>query len=303
MRCPTLLLATGALACGSPPSAAPDTAGARDRAQARALFIGIDGVRPDALEAARTPHLDRLRDAGRWSLSARTQQTGATSSAPGWTSIFTGVEVSRHGVEANGAYEGYDRSFETFAGLARRELGRTTSAAAHWPQILSDIHRPDDFDEALLTSDDGVAATLASQIAAGSAELLVAHLDDVDGAGHDSGFSVDNPAYLAAIEAQDARVGQLLAALDSRPAAEDWLVVVTTDHGGEGTNHGPMDAANQTIPLLVWTEGTDPGPLPDAAAPSHLDVFPTVLTWLGADPALLANAAGQARVGAPTLHP
>ena len=58
MRRPTLLLATGALACASPPAAPTDTAGARDRAQARALFIGIDGVRPDAFEAAAPSHLD-----------------------------------------------------------------------------------------------------------------------------------------------------------------------------------------------------------------------------------------------------
>ena len=143
---------------------------------------------------------------------------------------------------------------------------------------------------------DARARSRAGRIAAGSAELLVAHLDDVDGAGHDSGFSEDNPAYLAAIEAQDARVGQLLQAIDGRPAAEDWLVVVTTDHGGEGTNHGPMDAANQTIPLIVWSEGGAPGELAAAAAPSHLDVFPTILTWLGADADTTAHAAGQARL-------
>ena len=293
----TLHLVTSALGCGGPMGRGADTAGPRDAAQARVLFVGIDGMRPDALVAAQTPNLDRLRTAGRWSLSAQTQQTGATSSAPGWTSIFTGVEVSQHGVEANGAYENYNRSFQTFAGLARRQLGRSTSAAAHWPQVLSDIHRPDDFDEALLTNDDGVATHLASQIASGGADLLLAHLDDVDSAGHNSGFSMDNPAYLAAIEAQDARVGLLLTAIDNRPASEDWLVVITTDHGGSGIDHGAMDSANQTIPLVVWTEGSEPGEMSAASAPSHLDVFPTVLSWLGAGPALLAHAAGQPRLG------
>lgn len=273
--------------------ASHDTASART---ARALFVGIDGLRPDAMVAASTPHLDRLQSEGAWSLAAATQQTGATSSAPGWTSIFTGVEVSVHGVEANGDYDGYDRTLPTFARLARTTLGRTTRAAAHWPEVLSDIHAPDDFDDSLLTNDDGVATTTAEAIAAGTHHLHVLHLDDVDHAGHATGFSADNPDYLAAIEAQDARLGTLLAAIDARSATDDWLVVVTTDHGGEDTDHGAQTTACQTIPLVVWGGGVQPGELATDPAPSHLDAFPTILAHLGATAAQLGPTSGQARV-------
>lgn len=287
-------------ACAADPAPADpaDSAGPGPGvAEARALFVGIDGLRPDGLTAADTPHLDRLFAEGARSLTARTQQTGATSSGPGWTSIFTGVEVARHGVEANGDYAAYDRSLPTFARVVRQELGRPTAAAAHWPEILSAIHGSEAFDDQLLTDDDGVAAWLARDVATGGAHLLVAHLDDVDAAGHATGFSADNPDYLAAIEAQDRRLGELLAAIDARPAAEGWLVVVTTDHGGAGTDHGPQDAANQTIPFVAWGPGVAPGDL--GAEASHLDAFPTVLTWLGATPAQLGEAAGAARTSAP----
>jgi arylsulfatase A-like enzyme len=262
----------------------------------RALFVGIDGMRPDALQAAQTPHLDRLRAAGAWSMAAQTQQTGDTVSAAGWTSIFTGVEVSTHGVQANGDYATYDRSFETFAGITRRALGRSTAAAAHWPEILSAIHGADDFDDALLTDDDGVADRLARHIEADPHALLVAHLDDVDHAGHASGFSADNADYLSAIEDQDARVGRLLAAIDARPSGEDWLVVVTSDHGGDAAGHGARNADCRTIPLLIWGGGAPAGELDPAGDPSHLDVFPTVLSHLGVDPQRWAHAAGQSRV-------
>ena len=262
----------------------------------RALFVGIDGMRPDALQIAQTPHLDRLRDDGAWSMVAQTQQTGDTVSATGWTSIFTGVEVSTHGVEANGDYATYDRSFETFAGVVRRDLGRSTAAAAHWPEILSAIHGADDFDDALLTDDDGVADRLARHIEADDHALLVAHLDDVDHAGHASGFSADNPDYLAAIEAQDDRVGRMMAAIDARPASEDWLVVVTSDHGGDPAGHGNRNADCRTIPLLVWGGGVPIGELDATDAPSHLDVFRTVLTHLGAADALISRSAGQSRL-------
>ena len=294
-----VVLAGTLVACGGSKPDAPlptegaDSAGAQ---QPRALFVGIDGMRPDAMRAADTPHLDRLRAEGTWTWSAQTQLTGATSSAPGWTSIFTGVEVEVHGVRANGVYDTYDRSHPTFAQVARQTLGHPTMAVAHWPEVLSAIHPPEAFDESLLASDDGVTDTLATAIGGAVAHLYVAHLDDVDHAGHASGFSVDNPDYIAAIEAQDARLGALLAAIDARPATEDWLVVVTTDHGGAGTNHGDQNADCQVIPFVVWGGGAPARELVEADAVSHLDAFPTILTHLGATPDQLGAASGTSRV-------
>jgi len=288
-----LVVATAGCATESKPEPTRDTS---TSAEPRALFIGIDGMRPDALVAAHTPHMDRLRAEGAWSLAAATQSTGATSSAPGWTSIFTGVEVTTHGVEANGEYDHYDRSHPTFAHVARHTLGLPTRAAAHWPEVLSHIHAPDDFDDSVLAGDDAVADTLAADITDGGAHLLVAHLDDADHAGHASGFTVDNPDYIAAIEAQDTRIGRMLAAIDSRPDTEDWLVVVTTDHGGEGTDHGAMNSACQTIPLIVWGGAVSPGELSADLQPSHLDAFPTILTHLGATPEHLGAATGRSHV-------
>ena len=50
---------------------------------AKVLQIGIDGVRPDALLAAKTPNLDLLAEKGSLTLEART--TSITSSGPAWS--------------------------------------------------------------------------------------------------------------------------------------------------------------------------------------------------------------------------
>ena len=71
----------------------------------RVLMIGIDGVRPDALAAARTPNLDRLIRTG--AFTDTTQILGTryskndTISGPGWSSILTGVWADKHGVHDN----------------------------------------------------------------------------------------------------------------------------------------------------------------------------------------------------------
>ena len=107
------------------------------------------------------------------------------------------------------------------------------------------------------------------------------HLDDVDHAGHATGFDPDNPAYIEAVESVDEDVGALVDAILARPTVtgEDWLIVFTTDHGGAGTSHGALDRANRRIPLQITGAGVRPEL--GGGQPSHLDVFPTVMAWLG----------------------
>ena len=77
----------------------------------RVLLIGIDGCRADALRAAmesgKAPALRKLASDGcaDWSVFAGGDLGGATeqatSSGPGWSTIFTGVWLNKHGVRSN----------------------------------------------------------------------------------------------------------------------------------------------------------------------------------------------------------
>jgi len=71
-------------------------------------------------------------------------------------------------------------------------------------------------------------------------DFLFAYIQDADGAGHGTGFSLTSPAYINAIENNDAQVKAILKALKARPtyAQEEWLIVCSTDHGGLGFGHG-----------------------------------------------------------------
>ena len=106
-----------------------------ESAERHSLLIGIDGIRPDGLEVADTPHLDRMRLAGCSTMDASTQLTGSTYSGPGWASILTGAEVSRHGVVDNGNLELPDE-FPTYMARLRRQLNIRTAGAMQWaPQL------------------------------------------------------------------------------------------------------------------------------------------------------------------------
>ena len=82
---------------------------------------------------------------------------------------------------------------------------------------------------------------------------LFVHFDDVDHAGHGSGFGPNNSNYISAIETVDAAIGELVVALKNRPNynKEDWMVIVSTDHGGIGTSHGGDTEEERTIFMIV----------------------------------------------------
>jgi len=75
----------------------------------------------------------------------------------------------------------------------------------------------------------------------------------------------------------------LLEALAERAIAqpeENWLVVLTTDHGGTpGGSHGLLSRREVRVPFIVWGAHTQPGPLEGDIG--IVDVAPTVFAHLG----------------------
>lgn len=221
-------------------------------------MIGIDGVRPDALAAAATPNLDLLARQGSLQLEART--TSVTSSGPAWTSILTGARMDLHGVVDNSFEGSAVEAWPTW--LERIEKAHPeafTAAVVQWQPIHEhltsgkvDLSMPAETGAAVT---EGAVALLQNPIQDVSALFL--HYDDVDHAGHDKGYGVGIPEYLAAIEMVDTEVGKVLDALRDRESLlfEDWLILVGTDHGGEGTSHGPDTPACRTVFQLASGTG------------------------------------------------
>lgn len=252
-----------------------------DGPRRKVLVVGADGVRSDGLAVAETPVLDALGRAGYRTQDASTQLTAPTVSGPGWASILTGVEPAKHRIVGNGGWENFDRDYRSFLHVARHDLGLRTAVAAQWPPIVANIAEPDAAEWASIGDQAFVTAAMAQRITDEDFDVHFIHLDDVDHAGHATGFSPENPDYLEAVGTVDEDVGELLDAILARPTLgdESWLVVFTSDHGGLGTGHGGLSIEHRRIPLLVTGVGVRPGV--GRGQPSHLDVFPTVLAWLG----------------------
>lgn len=275
------LTAAVALACGE-----------RGAPEKKVLLIGLDGVRPDVMAQAATPHLDSLAARGAYTDRARTGDP--TVSGPSWSSMLTGVWPEKHGVLGNefsanryGEYPDFltrlertDSAFGTYAVVDWPPLGTTADGG---PLLTAEIDRLDVVDGDTLgyrVADS--LSVLAALTALGREDLDAAfvYLGDIDVVGHE--FGSLSGEYRAAIEWADARVGELLAALRRRPSytREDWLVLVATDHGRtDAGGHGGTSDAERTIFFLASGPSVEPGaPAGDVGI---VDVAVTALTHLG----------------------
>jgi predicted AlkP superfamily pyrophosphatase or phosphodiesterase len=250
------------------------------------LIIGIDGCRPDALLAAKAPYVMGLAHNGAASFQA---QTGLPSvSGPGWSSALTGVWGEKHHVWAN-YFPVPDRLnkfpvFFHYLKLARPNA--LTASIVQWAPINDHIMTNADI-MTTLKPDDKVAQAAVLVLENKNPDAIFVHFEDVDITGHTFGFSPTSPQYIKMIETIDGYVGQVVRAMHSRIhyAEENWLVIVTTDHGGHSTTHGQDIPEDRTIFIIV--SGPDAARGEIEPPPGIVDVAATALTHLNVpiDPA------------------
>ena len=205
----------------------------------KVLVIGIDGCRPDALAAASTPVLDSLIATSVFSPDAMNDDI--TISGPGWAAIVCGVYSPKHLVTSNN-FAGND--FATYPPIVSyiedHDASLNTASICHWAPINTQIVGVHGDYALNVTSDSALSAEAVDYITNNDPDYLFIHFDDVDHAGHAYGFSTSVPQYISAIEGVDAYIKPISTAIMNRPtyANENWLILLTPDHGGIGTSHG-----------------------------------------------------------------
>ena len=226
----------------------------------KVLFIGIDGVRPDALEFANTPNLDALIADGMYTPDALNDDI--TISGPGWSAMLTGVWSDKHGVTDNGfSVSNYGEYPSIFKRIEDFNADLHTVSFVHWNQVNDFIVGNDVDFKTNYGSDIEVGEAAANYLAANEPDLMFLHFDDVDHAGHSNGFSIDVPQYVAAIEGVDVHIGTVMAALQAREnyETEDWLILVSTDHGGIGFSHGGNTIEEQRVFMIASSKNIETG--------------------------------------------
>jgi hypothetical protein len=248
----------------------------------KVLVIGIDGCRPDALARAATPNIDRLVTEGCYAVG---RADPLTVSGPCWSSILCGVWSGKHGVRDNsfvGANYGEYPDFVTLLERARPEL--QTVVVTSWSPISEQIVANADYEGPKSGKGDEAAVyEVRSQLRHQEPDVVFVHFDAPDYAGHSFGYGPEVPEYIKSIEETDALIGVIIAQVRDRNAYsnEEWLVIVTSDHGGTGKGHGLPIPEHIEVPFVVSG--------PSAArsfgvVPTQCDVAPTVFAFFGIEP-------------------
>ena len=257
------------------------------------LILGIDGCRPDALQVASTPQIDGLIVEGAVSYIARNTMTHG-SSGSNWSSMLTGVNVSKHGVTGNSynswtGFDGnnYDEYPPLFSYLDETDPSLYLASFSDWNPINIGMFLDEWCDELGTGSQAETAGLVANCLQTGDPDCIFVQLDEVDHAGHTYGFSPTSAGYVQAIEQTDTDIGTILDALYARPGyqdgSEDWLVFCSTDHGGLGTGHSLPSGGRDVYETFYIVNGPSVEAGADLGSPRIFDIAVTALHHMGVD--------------------
>jgi len=268
------------------------------QANKKVLLIGIDGLQYDKIGEIETPNFDTFSFTKAYTGGVvGTPSEQGTKSGPGWMTILTGVWGDKHGVPNNssGTYESQAKSI--FQYLKEGNSSIKTSSIATWAPIHEFLQNQMSYiDTRSQGGNDSDATTSAlNEINNSNPEFLFVHFDNIDIVGHSSGFTTN---YYKAIKEMDERLGLLKNAIDkrSKDKNEDWLIILTTDHGrkGQGYSHGGQSEQEKTIFIGMNKTGNDEftstvSQIPNNSLnnlysyPAQTSIVPTILTYLNVD--------------------
>ncbi|MES2594440.1 MAG: alkaline phosphatase family protein [Verrucomicrobiota bacterium] len=303
----TTLALMGSHAAAHGPGKASDFQGRR------VLLIGIDGCRRDVMQQVTqdgsAPHLTRLANEGHacWNMEAGGQIIGTlnqpTISGPGWSTLFTGVFASKHGVLGNGDKftAGHFTQFPHYFRYLREAKPQAwlgSIVGDTWPEVNSILLTGSgeklandttivsheivmEGEKARKLNDANVAKEAVRCLSQENPDVLFLHFLDVDHAGHQFGFSTAIPQYVSTLQQLDKYIGTVMAALQARPQFKDesWLVIVMTDHGGLERKHGGQSPEERQIFAFFHQPGFKPTADREGKVYQSL-VTPTVLNYL-----------------------
>ena len=281
-----------------------------DRGEPKVVFIIVDGIPADVLETAPTPFIDELAGETGYARAYVGGEPGGASESPtvsavGYNSLLTGAWANKHNGYSN-AIEAPDyRYWDIFRIAKQQNASIRTALFSSWEdnrtkligeglpeaggQKLNYYFDGFENDEERFPHDEArqfireidalVSDEAASYISREGPDLSWVYLEFTDDIGHMFG---DGDELNSAVTLMDANVGKIWQAAMQRQVLyeEDWLILVTTDHGRDtdtGKNHGGQSERERTIWIASDSERLNRN---FYNMPGIVDVLPSLLTHL-----------------------
>ena len=271
----------------------------------KALFVIVDGIPADV-----TPTLDEIAVNGGYTHAYVGGEAGGESESPtisavGYQSLLTGTWANKHNVWGNSIDDPDYRYWDIFRIVKHHDPGLGTAIFSTWEDNRTKLvgdglpvaggqkidHAVDGLEHDhrqfpkqaasghIRAIDSYVASEAADHIATHGPHLSWIYLQFTDDVGHRYG---DGPEMDEAVTFTDGLLAPVWEAVQARMENldEDWLVVVTTDHGRvevDGKGHGGQSHRER----LTWivTNGRCLSPA-FRQTPGIVDILPSILDHL-----------------------
>ena len=231
---------------------------AEGKTEKKAIIIGYDGCRTDALKLSEggIKYLVNEGNSTYFSycggVNYPEENTQDTSTAPGWCSILTGVWADKHGVTANDITKSME--YKTLlTSLVEDKIIDSSTFITKWKGHFDRKNatyleekaycEKNNLNVSFNRCDDDKASfdlTINEIRKENCADFMFVIFEQTDSAGHNTGFTYNNPKYRDAFVEMDNYGLETIKAIEARETydTEDWLIIITSDHGGIRTNHG-----------------------------------------------------------------
>lgn len=287
-------------------------AGAASAQTRKAVFIIVDGVPADMIERLHTPAIDEIAARGAYARAYTGGEVGGYSQTPtisaiGYTNLLTATWMNKHNVDGNSDLKPNYNYWTIFRIAKEQPKEFRTALYSSWTDnrtVLLGEGKPEtghlkiDFvcdgyeldtvrfpkrekELQIFDIDEHVAREAARGIANDAPDLSWVYLWYTDDAGHFEGNGAFFDEYVVKADRQ---IGQIWEAVRYREEHfdEEWMVVVTTDHGRteNGHGHGGQSARERT----TWVATNRP-------VNSHFhspglaitDIAPSICRFMGFD--------------------
>lgn len=221
----------------------------------KVLWITIEGAVGSEMKKIMPTNIAELLEHSKFSWTGLSEVKSGDATT--WTSLTTGVSEDKHKIEN-----------ETF--IRNTSLDNTQIQIPFFPTIFFQLNetRPDlktvtvtswdplhdllliHANERIDVSTDLEAKdAIINQLVTTDPSLALVSFRSVLDAGVANGFTDQNPSYVEAINTVDSYIGEVIASLKQREnyAKEDWLVIITSNHGGINNTYGGSSDQERNI--------------------------------------------------------